>query len=47
MTADANIIPMTAATTALTNMIATIRAPARPPPGHDPVQGDVPFNIST
>jgi len=47
MAADANMLAMTAAITALTNMIATIRAPARPPPAHDPVQGDVPFDLST
>jgi len=47
MTADGNIIAMTASITALMNMITTIRAPARSPPVHDPVQGDVPFDLST
>ena len=47
MAADANMVAMTAAITALTNMIATIRAPARPPPVHDPVQSDVPFDLLT
>ena len=47
MAAETNMLAMTAAITALTNMIATIRAPARPPPVHDPVQSDVPFDLST
>ena len=46
MAADANMIAMTAAITALTNTIATIRAPTRPPLVYGPVQGDVPFNLS-
>jgi len=47
MAVDANMIAMTAAITAITNMIATIRAPARPPPVYDLVQGDVPLGLST
>ena len=47
MAANVNMIAMTAAITALTNMIATIRAPAGPPLVHDPVQCNVPFDLST
>jgi len=47
MITDANMIAMTAAITALMNMIATIRAPGKPPPDHKPVQDDVPFHLST
>ena len=47
MAADTNMLAMTAAITALTNMIAMIRSPARPPPVHNSVQSDVSFDVST
>ena len=47
MAAEENMLAMTAAITALPNTIATIRAPVRPPLVHDPVQSDVPFDLST
>ena len=44
---DEKIIAMTAAITALTIMISTIRAPERAPPVRDTFQGDIPFDLST
>ena len=47
MASNANMIAMTATITALTNMITTIRTPTRPSLVHDPIQGDVPFDLYT